>query len=186
MKICIKCKQNKELLEFGNHKITKDGLNTQCKNCNNKHSREYHRKNPEKGREYSRIRYKNNKEYWIKYFQNNKEKVNEYQKIRKRENPLFRVKTLIRSRLCDVLKRNNWKKNSKLADYLGCSIENLKKHLESKFHTGMDWENHGKWHIDHIIPLASAKTEEELYKLCHYTNLQPLWAVDNLKKGDKY
>lgn len=49
----------------------------------------------------------------------------------------------------------------------------------------MTWENRNEWHIDHITPLSSAKTEEELYKLCHYTNLQPLWAEENLKKGNK-
>jgi hypothetical protein len=49
----------------------------------------------------------------------------------------------------------------------------------------MSWDNQGQWHIDHIIPLASAKSEEELYKLCHFTNLQPMWAVDNIKKGSK-
>ena len=49
----------------------------------------------------------------------------------------------------------------------------------------MSWENQGKWHIDHIIPLSSAANEEELYKLCHFTNLQPMWATDNIRKGSK-
>lgn len=67
----------------------------------------------------------------------------------------------------------------------GCSPEFLKEHLERQFVEGMTWENRNEWHIDHIIPLSSAKTEDELYELCHYTNLQPLWAEDNLKKSNK-
>ena len=61
----------------------------------------------------------------------------------------------------------------------------LKEHLELQFVDGMSWDNRSEWHIDHIIPLSSAKTDEEIYKLCHYTNLQPLWAEDNLKKSNK-
>ena len=72
-------------------------------------------------------------------------------------------------------------------DVLGCSPEYLKEHLEKQFSQGMSWDNYGfyGWHIDHKIPLSSAKTEEEVYQLCHYTNLQPLWAKDNLSKGGK-
>ena len=60
-------------------------------------------------------------------------------------------------------------------------------HLESKFTDGMSWDNHTThgWHIDHIIPLSSAKTLEEVEKLCHFSNLQPLWAIDNLLKGGR-
>jgi hypothetical protein len=68
---------------------------------------------------------------------------------------------------------------------LGCDYQTAFKHIESRFKKGMSWDNFGDWHIDHIIPLASAKTEEELIELCHYTNLQPLWAEENLIKGDK-
>jgi hypothetical protein len=69
---------------------------------------------------------------------------------------------------------------------LGCSPQFLKEHIEKQFSDGMSWELVGKYiHIDHIIPLSSANTEEELYKLCHYSNLQPLWAEDNLKKSNK-
>jgi hypothetical protein len=57
--------------------------------------------------------------------------------------------------------------------------------MENKFTEGMSWDNQGKWHIDHIIPLSSANSEEEIYKLFHYTNLQPLWAKDNLSKHNK-
>jgi hypothetical protein len=68
---------------------------------------------------------------------------------------------------------------------LGTDIPTVKQYLEKQFSVGMSWENHGKWHIDHIIPLASANNQEEMEKLCHYTNLQPLWAIDNLRKSDK-
>ena len=73
-------------------------------------------------------------------------------------------------------------------ELLGCSIEKLWEHLESKFQPGMTRENHGKWHIDHIRPCISFNlTDLEQQKICfHYTNLQPLWAEDNLKKGAKY
>lgn len=66
---------------------------------------------------------------------------------------------------------------------LGCDWHHLKTHLESKFVDGMSWENRSLWHIDHIIPLASAKSVEEVVRLCHHTNLQPLWAKDNIRKG---
>ncbi len=68
---------------------------------------------------------------------------------------------------------------------MGCSPELLKEYLEKQFVDGMCWDNRNEWHIDHIIPLSLAKTEEEIYKLCHYTNLQPLWAEDNLRKSNK-
>jgi hypothetical protein len=79
----------------------------------------------------------------------------------------------------DIIKRN------KTFDIVGCTPQELKEHLESQFKDGMSWENRNEWHIDHIIPLCSATTEDELYKLCHYTNLQPLWATENIKKGGK-
>jgi hypothetical protein len=91
----------------------------------------------------------------------------------------------MRSRLCNYLKKNNITKKNKTFDIVGCTPEFLKEHLETQFIDGMTWGNRSKWHIDHIIPLSSAKTEDELYKLCHYTNLQPLWAEDNLKKSNK-
>ena len=83
------------------------------------------------------------------------------------------------------LKSKNLQKNNKTFEVVGCTPEELKNHIESKFLVGMSWENQGDWHIDHIIPLSSAINEDEIIKLCHYTNLQPLWALDNMKKGSK-
>jgi hypothetical protein len=91
----------------------------------------------------------------------------------------------MRCRLHHFLNRSTIKKKSKTFDILGCSPYFLKEHLEKQFMNGMTWDNRNEWHIDHIIPLSYAKTEEEVYGLCHYSNLQPLWAQDNLKKSNK-
>ncbi len=69
--------------------------------------------------------------------------------------------------------------------FIGCSFAELKIHVERQFTKGMTWENRDQWHIDHIIPLSTAKTEEDVIRLNHYTNLRPLWAKDNLAKSDK-
>jgi hypothetical protein len=94
-------------------------------------------------------------------------------------NPLFRLKRNTRTRMKDFIKR----KSQTSQAIIGCSWEELKAHIEGLFTEGMSWQNYGDWHIDHIIPLASAKTEKDLIALFHYTNVQPLWAADNLKKG---
>lgn len=105
-----------------------------------------------------------------------------YLSERRKKDPLFKLKNNITCRLRKFIK------GSGKLEYLKCSVEFLRSYLESKFKSGMTWENHGLfgWHIDHIIPLSSANTKKELIKLCHYTNLQPLWAIDNLKKGNTY
>jgi len=125
------------------------------------------------------------KEKRKEYDKNNREKRNNYISDRKLNNPIYRLSHIVRNRIKQFLKTNNITKKNKTFDIVGCTPEFLKEHLERKFTEGMSWDNQGKWHIDHIVPLSSAKTDEEIYKLCHYTNLQPLWAKDNLKKGDK-
>lgn len=105
--------------------------------------------------------------------------------MRVKNNTLVRLSARLRIRTYHALKNGLWNKKYKLNQYLGCSMGNLKIHLESKFIDGMSWENYGKWHLDHIYPLSRAKTESEVYELFHYTNLQPLWAIDNARKGNK-
>lgn len=91
----------------------------------------------------------------------------------------------MRSRLLQSI-NTNAKSGSAVTD-LGCSIDELKKYLESKFQPGMTWENIGEWHIDHVKPLSQfdLTIREQFLEACHYTNLQPLWAADNLKKSDQ-
>ena len=68
---------------------------------------------------------------------------------------------------------------------LGCTCDEFIDYIKSKFKEDMTIDNHGEWHLDHIIPLATAKTEEDVIRLNHHTNFQPLWAFDNLSKGSK-
>lgn len=101
--------------------------------------------------------------------------------------PLWVEKRKIWARIFSSLrsKSDDFKIGSLARDYLGCSKPTFIKHMESQFRDGMTWENRGKWHMDHIIPLSTAKTSEDIKKLWHYENLQPLWAEENLAKGDK-
>ena len=101
---------------------------------------------------------------------------------------MYVAKRSSRSRIYHFIKSHKTiRKNSNTITLVGCSPGILRKHLESKFKKGMSWENYSfkGWHVDHIIPISSAKNEEEFIKLCHYTNLQPLWATENMKKRNK-
>jgi hypothetical protein len=101
----------------------------------------------------------------------------------------FRLKKVLRVRVAAAVKSTRKKIGSAVKD-VGCTVDELRRYLETKFQPGMTWDNHGKqgWHIDHIKPLASfdLTDREQFLKACHYTNLQPLWAADNLKKSAKY
>lgn len=127
-----------------------------------------------------------------KYQQNNKQKLcnymKEYRKERYDKDIQFRISTILRSRLGKAIK-DEFKIGSAIKD-LGCSITELKRYLESKFLIGMSWDNYGLegWHIDHIKPLSAfdLSDRKQILEACHYTNLQPLWAKDNLSKSDNY
>jgi hypothetical protein len=120
-----------------------------------------------------------------KYYKENKEDIIQKIKIKKKENITLRIISNLRSRIVQFVKTKKIHKDNKTLIIVGCSAEYLKEHLETKFKEGMSWDNYGSWHIDHIKPLSSAKNTEELNKLCHYSNLQPLWAKENLSKGSK-
>jgi hypothetical protein len=99
----------------------------------------------------------------------------------------YRLRFLMRARLRKALLAQNAIKSKKTIEYIGCSIEKLRGYLEAKFTDGMTWENQGSWHVDHIMPLSSfdLTKEYEIHRACHYTNLQPLWAKENIRKGAK-
>jgi hypothetical protein len=104
---------------------------------------------------------------------------------RRKVDLLYATKERLRTRICNFMKKRGVTKDKTTETMLGCSYDKFVKHLEGQFKDGMFWENRGEWHIDHIIPLNSAKTDEEIVRLCHYTNLQPLWAKENIRKKDK-
>ena len=130
-----------------------------------------------------------NREPWIEYRDARIKKRIEKYKERKKTDLNFKFRMVIRSRMSSALKRKSTKKEKGIIEFLGCSIQEARKHLEKQFKNGMTWENHGNngWHIDHIIPCASFDlTDPEQQKKCfHYTNLQPLWAHENMSKGAK-
>lgn len=202
MKQCSKCKTTKEFSEFYKSKKEKDGHQYRCKTCCKKNRElyinkklaeqhlKYRKRNREKLNSKSKLYYLENTELCktsVKsYRENNKEKYRKYnrnyQNNRSKTDPLFKLSKNLRSRIWNFFKKSKTKGTEQL---LGCTFEEAKLYLENQFTEGMSWQNYGEWHVDHIIPLASANTLEEAEKLCHYTNLQPLWAIDNFKKGNK-
>ena len=119
------------------------------------------------------------------YYKKNKAKLILYNKLKRQLDINFRISDSLRHRIWKALK--GICKSKKTLELLGCSVAELKQHLEKKFTEGMSFDNYGKWHIDHIRPCAKFDLSkgEEQKKCFHYTNLQPLWAEENLKKGVK-
>ena len=157
-------------------------------------AKQYYLKNKEKIKEkIKQYRLENKeklKEKRKQYYLKNKEKIlkrtQQYADQRIKKDPNFKLKKRLRTRIRMALKHNS--KKSTTAELLGASISVVWNHLEKQFKPGMTRENHGLWHIDHIKPCASfdlSKLEEQK-KCFHYTNLQPLWAAENMSKGAKY
>jgi hypothetical protein len=156
----------------------------------NKKTKKFRDKNRENAIERSRKWREENKEnikkYNKKYREENKEEILLY----KRNYENHKLKTDLIHKLKKILRYHTTRgiKNKKFVttEIIGCDYIFFKSYFESLFTEGMSWDKIGsEIHIDHIIPLCTAKTEEEVYKLSHYTNLQPLWAKDNLIKGSK-
>jgi hypothetical protein len=147
----------------------------------------YYKANKDKRKAYREANKDKRKAYQQAYQKTNKDKVNAnakaYHKAKRKTDHLFKLKGNLRARTYLAFKSKGYKKESKTAKTLGASYKIVKKHLERQFTDGMNWENYGEWHVDHITPLASANTKDELINLCHFRNLQPLWAEDNLSKG---
>ena len=195
MKVCSKCKVEKEFSEFSKNKNKKNGLHSSCKMCdkqwrvdNSDELKQYRLDNSDKRKESTKQWYLNNpeyrKKYNKKYSSENKDKINKYKKNRKLTNPFLKISHNICSLIGSSIKKQGYTKKSRTYEILGCSYEDFKINLESQFTEGMTWDNYGKWHLDHIYPVSRAIDEEHLIKLNHHTNFQPLWAEDNFKKSN--
>jgi hypothetical protein len=198
LKKCTKCQIEKLINEF--NKLTNHKFKTICKKCLNLYNKEYNVKNntillkkkhcyrqqnADKLHQSAKQWREENKEKHLENGRKWREQNKNYHNIRRKTNLQYKISSNLRSRLSQAL-RNNQKVGSAVND-LGCSIDELKTHLESKFTEGMTWTNYGEWHIDHIKPLALFNLQDRSHFLeaCHYSNLQPLWAKDNLSKGSR-
>lgn len=195
-KTCTKCQIEKDRSCFYTKKSAKDGLRSHCKLCMRASCQ------TERKIAYDKKRYEANKkridERAIRYYHENKEKKQEYDKknlrkvLKKRRERYrtdlnYKLMCNLRGRLNQAIRRA--KKCGRTLDLLGCTINELRQHIESKFIVGMSWKfvMTGEIHIDHIIPCSAFDmTDPSQQKKCfHYTNLQPLWAKDNFKKHTK-
>lgn len=163
-KSCSDCNTVKPVNSFQFNPLHSDMYNNFCKECKSLRDISYRKKNVKK--------LNKQKRQWFK------------EKLKK--DPVFHLMSNIRARTTAIFSKKRISKSRKLNDYIGCELEFLFNHIQKQFKPNMTWDNYGDWHIDHIIPLSSADSSEKLYQLCHYTNLQPLWASENFKKGNKY
>ena len=198
-KRCPSCKKEKNLNQFNiNRRNKKTGRNWRCKAC----VKIYLETNKEKLYADHKVWYKKNRDreiqrvldwriakYGDKKPEREKKKVEkEIERLKKLKFKKYKnefltpVSKAMRVYLWMSFKRNRYSNVDKYPNLIGCSFEYLKKHIENQFLKDMAWVNKGLWETDHIIPLSSAKTVDELYKLFHYSNIQPLWKIDHKKK----
>jgi hypothetical protein len=191
-KVCNRCNVDKDVTEFYSGR-------RRCKLCYNKHKK---KSTPEQREEYNRRRkekyYENHEEELEKsklWKKRNPEKVVEYrrgymsgyEKKRMENDPLYNVSRTVRNLIKCSIYHKGFTKNSRTFEILGCSYEDFKLHIESHWEDWMNWDNYGLyngkencgWEYDHIIPVSSAKCEEDIYKLNHYSNIQPLCSYVN-------
>jgi hypothetical protein len=199
-KVCNVCGKTKTVDSFNIFYNTKK-LREYCKICekNKRHKRDvkYRDNNRNKVNDSVKKYRENNKEkikeYDKKYRQNNKEKINKKNRIWRNKvskDPYYIIKNNTSKMISKVIKRNGYSKKSKTNEILGCSYEEFKEHIESKWEDWMNWNNYGNpkdgileenktWDIDHVVPISSAETEDDIIKLNHFTNLQPLCSYVN-------
>lgn len=191
IKFCNKCKTEKSVDDF--YKRGKYYC-SHCKDCMRENNKRWHRENEERAKERRKKWRENNKDYSSisskKWRENNKEYVKECKREdyhKNKSNKFYKLKLQTRNLIFKAYERRGYKKDSKTEEILGCDYETFMQYLLETYkkNYGTEFDNKEQVHIDHIIPLSTAKSEEEVVKLNHYTNLQLLKAKDNLEKSNK-
>jgi hypothetical protein len=210
MKTCNKCKQLKPFSDF--HKNTKDKYAIICKLCKKEYDTQHYQTNKNKLLNQSKQWQSNNKQivldyqkewynknkdttliYHKEYRKNNKNKINkcikEWKDNKRKNDPLFKIIDNLRSRMYRAIIKNKGTKSKYTLNLIGCSVNNLKIHLEQQFKPEMNWDNYGEiWEVDHIKPCSSFDlTDIEQQKQCfNYINLQPLFKTSDLAESLGY
>lgn len=199
-KVCNICGENKPIEEFSICKDYKDGRLNSCIICYRDKRKKYYGRYKERVSDW----YLNNKELSVQrskeWKNNNHEKsrlsncksdkkrrsvITKKNKERYHSNGLVRLRMTIAPLIRNSLNKKGFSKKSLTSEILGIDYEGFYKHIENQFINGMTWDNRGLWELDHKVPVSLGKTEEEIIRLNHYTNFQPLWKKDNIIKSDK-
>lgn len=189
-KTCTKCGADKDVDLFYKDKRHKSGLASECKVCHNALVADNTKRNKKRKKETNRLWHLRNRDRILarqaKYRKSHKDQILARKMIKYHTDANFRVKETLRSRICAALKGVN--KSAATMRLLGCTWQEFMHYMEKQFVADMSWENYGKWHIDHIKPCKSfdLTKESEQYECFNYSNLQPLWAEENLSKGCSY
>ena len=175
-KHCHQCDTTKTVDQFYKHRSKEDGRQTQCKDCQKARQKARYSEHGEEIRSKVKAYYAANREEVIA-------RVIYYNRNRLAHDPVFRWVHKTRVNLRDILRGKG--SHQPTLDLLGCTRQEYRDHLESKFTDDMSWDNYGEWHVDHIIPVSAFdQSDLEQRKECwHYSNTQPLWAEDNMAKG---
>jgi len=182
--ICKRCDIDKSIEDFHKKKSSKTGYQIYCKNCSKNMVKNHYESNTDKVIERKRI-YRNTEDYKV----NSKIYERDYYEKRKelrKNNINLRISMSIRDILRRCLKYIGKNKEQKTYELLGYNNLKLKQRLECQFKDGMSWDNYGKWHIDHKKPISKFNKNTDLKIINSLSNLQPLWAKDNLSKGNKF
>jgi len=169
-KTCNTCNLVKKIVFFKSSKKSKDGYFHKCSDC-------------WKPREWNAEKQKISEK---KYVEAHPDKIREKNK-KQALNINRRIRSSLNKRISQLLKQNSLAKNNRTLQYVGCDFNFIKKWFEFQFQENMNWDNYGKWQIDHIIPCSSFNLEnkDEQYLCFKWTNLSPCWKIDNMKKSDK-